>query len=485
MPTATTASAFLASIGVNTAMDYTDTTYANVTMVVQSLAYLGVSLVRDHIPATDAASLAPYLALAAAGIRFDFLFPGGALNLTANMQALNTFAKDAPGAIAAVEGPNEVNLWPVSYNGQGGLAGAAAEQKAIYAAVHADATLAGIPVYALTLGGGSASQERALGNLSAYADYGNAHVYPDSGAPPNPNWLTPWLASQSVPTGSDPMVLTEFGYTTAVNSSSGERVPLDVQAKQDLDVLFDAWKAGVKTTYLYELMASPDPGLTDDEADYGLFNADGTPKPAATAIHNTTAILADNGTGGVALGALNYSVSNLPSTGNTLLLEKSNGTFDIVLWNEPVLWNAATRSENTIATTSVTVNLGGTFASVSLFDPLVGTAAVQTFTNVSQVQVGLSDHPLFLQVSPGVVTGSAATSTVATGLAAVATPTSTGSVQATDLVPGSDVIQAAQSITATTSAGTLDATTAPAHALAALGGSTAAGAPDLVAGTGS
>lgn len=399
MPNATRAADFLAGLGVNTAMDYWDTTYVDVAKVTQALAYLGVTHVRDHIPATDAASQAPYKALAASGIRFDFLFPGGNLNLAANMQALDSFARAAPGAIAAVEGPNEVNLWPVSYNGKSGLSGAAAEQKAIYAAVHADKNLTGVPVYALSLGGGSSSQEKALGDLSAYADYGNAHVYPDAGEPPNPNWFAPWLASQSVPTGSDPMVLTEFGYATVPNNPALDGVTEAVQAKENLNVLFDAWKAGVKATYLYELLNSlPDAAQSNQEANYGLFNADGTPKLAATAIHNTTTILADPGTGG-APGSLNYSVANLPGTGNTLLLEKSSGVFDIVLWNEPVIWNGTTHKEIAASTTTVTVNLGASYGSVRLYDPLLGTAAVQSFANVSQVQLGLTDHPLFLEVS--------------------------------------------------------------------------------------
>ena len=64
-----------------------------------------------------------------------------------------------------------------------------------------------------------------------------------------------------------------------------------VQAKYTLDTLMDAYKDGVSATYLYELLDDyPDPGNTNAQYHFGLFNSDGTPKLAASAIHNLTAI---------------------------------------------------------------------------------------------------------------------------------------------------------------------------------------------------
>jgi hypothetical protein len=47
----------------------------------------------------------------------------------------------------------------------------------------------------------------------------------------------------------------------------------------------------------------------------------------------------------------------------------------------------------------VTVNLGGTHASVTVYDPTAGTTAVRTLSNVSSVGLTLSDHPLILAIS--------------------------------------------------------------------------------------
>ena len=120
------------------------------------------------------------------------------------------------------------------------------------------------------------------------------------------------------------------GSTTV--SSTPHRRDENVQAKSILNTLVDAYKDGVSTTYLYELLdAGPSGTSTQSASNFGLFNSDGTPKLAATAIHNLTTILADNGTGGhQPTTQLGYSLTNLPVSGNSMVLGKSNGTDDLV-----------------------------------------------------------------------------------------------------------------------------------------------------------
>ena len=397
---AISAAAFTQSIGVNVDMDFFDTPYASSSTVVTSLNYLGINQVRDALPATDPVSFAPYLVLAADGIKFDLFVQQHTTNMATVIANLDYFAQQDPGALASIEGPNEVNLYPITYNGQGGLAGAAALQAALYTAVRADSDLTGIPVYALTLGGASAKQEQRLSDLSSYADYGNAHVYPDAGDPPNPNWLSPYLASQSIPTGSLPIVLTEFGYST-VDNPVEMGVSEAVEAKYDLDALFDAQKAGVHQTFLYELLdGDSTPTDTEVEMHYGLFHSDGTPKLAAIAIHDLTSILADSGSESVG-GALNYTVSGLTNAGgNSLLIEKSTGALDLAVWAEPVSFDTTTFTNIPVSDDSVTVSLGATYQTVEIFDPLVSSAPISTLHDTGSVQLDITDHPLIVEVEP-------------------------------------------------------------------------------------
>src|SRR5271166_5941727 len=76
MPVELTASAFIAAIGVNAAISFTNTPYCNAAEVISAMRYLGLSTLRDITP--DPAygpTWSAYNALGAAGIKFYFI-PG-------------------------------------------------------------------------------------------------------------------------------------------------------------------------------------------------------------------------------------------------------------------------------------------------------------------------------------------------------------------------------------------------------------------------
>ena len=85
-----------------------------------------------------------------------------------------------------------------------------------------------------------------------------------------------------------------MGWHTTGNRQDASSVSEGVQAKYLLDGLLDASKAGNVKTYLYELL-DQNTGDGISENNFGLFHSDGTPKPAATAVHNLVAILDDSG----------------------------------------------------------------------------------------------------------------------------------------------------------------------------------------------
>jgi hypothetical protein len=71
-----------------------------------------------------------------------------------------------------------------------------------------------------------------------------------------------------------------------------------------------------------------------------------------------------------------------------LLLQRSDGAFELVVWGERVQ-----------GSNDVSVNLGGTRASVNVYDPTIGTSPTQTLTNVRSVPLTLSDHPMIVEVA--------------------------------------------------------------------------------------
>lgn len=396
------ASTFLSSIGVNTHVGYSWGAYNNLALVEDDLKYLGVTKLRDGVASNPTAQ--PVLdGLAKDGFKFDLVVPssipeGGNAALQAYLDTVKSFATSHPGSVIALEGLNEVNLYSFSWNGSSSISAAAQFQTAYYNAIKADGTLSKISVYNLSLGYNDSTDYGKLGDLSGSTDYANSHAYVSTSLTPA-QALQALLANAKSVAGSDPVVITETGYTTKSDTpfiGASE----NVQAKSILNTLVDAFKDGVGTTYLYQLLdASADNNAADPESHWGLFNSDGTPKLAATAIHNLTTILADDGKGThTPTASLNYTLDGLPPTGNSMVLGKSNGSYELVVWAEPKIWNDATDTEITNPTSSVTIHLGSVHHTVSVYDPLKGSTPIATYTDVSEIVVPVSDHPLVIEI---------------------------------------------------------------------------------------
>jgi hypothetical protein len=148
---------FVNSIGVNTHMSYTDGAYANVANVEADLAYLGITHIRDGVPNANggvpsANQVTALETLAAAGIKFDLVTSPDVISITQTMQEIEALDAATPGCVIAVEGANEINNQPVTYDGLTGQAAAVAFQKALYTAIKNDPATSGIAVYDFTGG---------------------------------------------------------------------------------------------------------------------------------------------------------------------------------------------------------------------------------------------------------------------------------------------------------------------------------------------
>jgi hypothetical protein len=129
--------------------------------------------------------------------------------------------------------------------------------------------------------------------------------------------------------------------------------------------------------------------MKDDEGgtgNQGLYHGT-TPKLAATYLHNMTTLLSDTRTSRKP-GSLAYVIRNQPATVHDLLLQKSNGRFELVVWDERVHGMDV-----------VTVGLGETRKTVKVFDITNGTDPIQTLSHVTSVRLTLSDHAMIIESS--------------------------------------------------------------------------------------
>jgi len=173
--------------------------------------------------------------------------------------------------------------------------------------------------------------------------------------------------------------------TTETGCTIGGPVTEEVQALNLMSMYLAQFKRGWSHTAVYLLRDRTDEAGNQT---FGFFKPDYAPRKAATYLHNLTTILADRGEATRA-GRLRYTLPEQPATVHDLLLQKSDGTFVLVVWGERLK-----------GSDGVTVRLGATYPAVRVYDPTVGTEPVQTHRRVASLELTVSDHPWLLAVEP-------------------------------------------------------------------------------------
>ncbi|MDB5508236.1 MAG: hypothetical protein JWL93_705 [Hyphomicrobiales bacterium] len=357
----------------------------------------------------------------ATGVKLSWGLVSGGVDV-AKLVATGKILAEA-GALLAIEGNNEPNNWGVTYQGEKGgwrnmsWMPVAKLQRDMYAAVKADPVLARYPVWSISEPGAQYDNvglqfltiPPGAGTLmpdgTRYADYANVHNYVYHPGSPNPGDNKTWDAADPSSASKVDGLYGNFGVTWArrfkgyteeqlktlprVTTETGVSIsgPVteDLQALHLMNLYLAQFKRGYSYTSVYLLR-----DRTDEQGNqtYGFFRPDYTPRKAAVYLHNLTTILADTGTLAKA-GQLDYSIANQPKTVHDMLLQHSNGAFQLVLWGERL------QGED-----KVTLNFASPVASIRVSNPTRGVDTIQTHEKVSSLPLTLSDHPLVLTINP-------------------------------------------------------------------------------------
>jgi len=424
---ATSTENFINSIGINTHIDFTSYS-SQLSTVEADINYLGVKNIRDSAESSaDLGTNGLWQQVAnATGAKFDAYAAEGSV-ATMESSFNNALTLAGQGIIKYIEGGNEEDQ---SYSESLGnsLATTAAFQQTVYAKAHA----LGISVINMSFGTGwsnATGDYGTVGNLAAYTNYANDHVYFGTGNTPL-STIQSLNSDAELAASGKPVINTEMGwYTDSNGTTDTSSSSLTEQAKYMLDGLMDAYQAGDAMTYLYELL-DEGTNTTDSEDNFGLFYANGSAKPAATALHNLTTLLADTGTAAATFTptGLSYQLTGMTSADHSMLLQKSDGSFWLAVWDEARLSSATTGAAITVANQSITLTLATAAATIEIFDPLTGTTAIQTVSNASTVTLSVPDHPILVEIIPGTSTSTGSTSTSS---GSTSTSTSTGSSSTT------------------------------------------------------
>jgi hypothetical protein len=353
------------------------------------------------------------------GARFSWGLVSGGSDLKRLIETARILA--AADALLAFEGNNEPNNWGVTYQGEAGGGRApswravARLQRDLYEAVKRDPVLKKYPVWSISEAGAETDNvglqfltipdgaNTLLPKGTRFADCANVHNYiyhPNSaGLEGNKAWNAADPTSACKVDGlfgnhgitwakrfrgySESELLSLPRVTTETGCTIGGPITEEIHALNLLSMYLDQFKRGWSHTAVYLLRDRTDEGGNQS---FGFFKADYTPRKAAVFLHNLTTILADRGSLEKP-GQLNYSLAAQPATTHEMLLQKSDGTFELVIWGERLR-----------GVDELTIHLGQTYPVANVYDPTVGTKAIHTHHRIDSLRIAVSDHPVVIEI---------------------------------------------------------------------------------------
>ncbi len=412
---------FLASVGICTTFPDRGQPLPK---TIEMVRYAGFRWVRGGIEGLSESgptTVQTYLDLhRATGVRFSWGLVSGGTDLDKLLATARRLA--AADALLAFEGNNEPNNWGVTYRGEqgGGRApswlAVAKLQRDLYEAVKGDPALKKYPVWSISEGGAEVDNvglqflniPAGAGTLlpagTRFADSANVHNYiyhpNSSGLDDNKTWNAADPTSACKVDGlfgnygvtwakhfrgySEAELRTLPRVTTETGCTVEGRVTEEIQALNLLSMYLDQFRRGWSHTCVYLLRDRTDEAGNQS---FGFFRRDFTPRKAAVYLHNLTAILDDRGRLSKP-GRLSYTIPDQPATVHDMLLQKSDGTFFLVVWGERVK-----------GADDVVVRLDKAYPRLVVYDPTIGAEPLRTHPASGTLKLTLSDHPLIVAIA--------------------------------------------------------------------------------------
>jgi hypothetical protein len=276
-------------------------------------------------------------------------------------------------------------------------------QTQVYSQVKNDEQLKHLPVIGISVA--NMDQYKLLGDMSDICDMGNLHSYPTTNLHPGGGMLEQWVSeANNASHAGQQFWATEAGYHDNVKIGG---TPSNVQAKYLPRLIFYYFKNNrIDKLFYYRFM---DEETTPKAKWWGICNNDTTasPKLAYTAWKNMNSILNDTDAA-FNTGTLNYSLTGNLSDIYQVLLQKGDGTYYLVVWQEVDNWNS-TGSEFTYPDRQLTLNIEGIAANVKTYLPTFdsgswpneghGTSFKNNYSNVSKISITVPDHIMIVEIS--------------------------------------------------------------------------------------
>ena len=401
--TAKSADAFVDSIGVNThygnAAHGAGNAYFN-PLLDAKLAELGIRHLRDHT--WSDAGLARIDGLYTTyGIRTNLILG----ETTRSPATLVNILKNHP-AYEAIEGLNEPDFTTRSYNGltddpsTNQYPATKAFQNDLYAAFKADAQTNHIPVLSPAMGRSFRSQHLIPINFDVAAMHSYAWATPNLTSHPPSAGLDTAIADMAALRGSKPLWATESGYFNR-SSTDTRRVPESVSAKYIPRLFGEFFNRGIERTYLYEL-ADQGPSATAREENFGLLRFDMSEKPAFVAMENLIDLLEDPEAGEFTTDSLDYTITGTGDISKVhhTLLQKSDGTFYLMLWQEAGSFDRPSQTIIVNPPIAITLTLNDPMSQARTYLTNQSLTPTATYVNPTAINLNVPDEMLVVELTP-------------------------------------------------------------------------------------
>ncbi len=389
---------FVDSIGVNTHLYYDSSTYYRDynSLIKPKLQQLGVRHIRDGATRNLNGYMNRLQELETFGIRSTLICDPRSITPQAAVSLIKELGTNV---VEAVQGPNEYNL-----SGDGNWANNLRNyQQQLYGAVKGDSATRNVSVYGPSLSGGGAYSE--IGDLSAYVDYGTMNNYFSGRHPGNGGWGSDgygsldWnvrVAKQA--SVSKQIITTETGYHSVVSTNDGHRgVPEDVSGKYTPRLFLEQFNYGIPRTFAYELINTYN-DFNSLYNNFGLLRSDGSEKPAFVALKNLIGLLKDSGAN-FTPGSLDYVLGGNTDDIHHTLLQKQDGRFYLILWQEVSSFNVDSKQAINVASKKVNLTLNTQIAKATIYVPNDSANSTQTQTYPKQLDIDVSDRPVVIELA--------------------------------------------------------------------------------------
>lgn len=398
---AKSADSFVDSIGVNTHFTYGGTPYERFDEMKAKLQDVGIRHIRDG-GYNDPDFFNKLKDLGSVGIKSDIIFSGNSMGEVLDV------VKSLSGAIESVEGPNESDLefFNFSYNGQKFPEGTRAYQQDLYNTIKNDSVTKNLKVILPSMGWGQDADQ--MGLMDDWGDYCTMHNYPNLGQAPTIDLDSYFIPHTNNMCNRLPKWSTETGYNNEKTNDLG--ISEEAGGKYIPRLLLESFNRDIKRTYLYEFANEWDG--EGDQGNFGLIHFNGSAKPAYTAIKNMTSLLKEPGAN-FNPGSLDYSLSVGDDQVHSTLLQKSNGEFYLILWQEARSWDNDSKTDINVNDLNVTVNLNTPISHAEVYKPLDSGSSILSQNapsggSLNSLTVQVPDHPLIIKLVPSGVSISSA-----------------------------------------------------------------------------